>query len=191
MISGIRILALAAAVAALTACGSGSKLSKDGAAQAVHGASGKSSSSSSGLSGTLQRVGGTNTSVSCTFGGEVGVTLGGLDFDFNNPGGEVDVSMKLTFTKCVEEVTVEVEEGGTVTGKVTHDGSMTYSVQASESGAGFRMKGKLTLTGVVDDFVDSDVTMSASATGITVNGKITTSSSSFTYEAETIGFAGN
>ncbi len=190
----IRLSVLAAATAALVACGgSGAKLGggKEGAAQAMFEATQPAANSGKNQQDLLARLASAATgeievSVDCAQGGSVKLKL-----DVTSIGGQSGaIKYDLSYDSCSEDgvneydgtLTMELKigfdiNGGTASGKMT-----------------MKLKGKLDLKGDIDDFLDADITQTIELTATEASGQVTvqldgyikTSSGNYTYAKESI-----
>ena len=194
----IRLTLLAVATTALVACGGGAKLGggKEGAAKALFEASqpaGKGGNSSSqGLlrNGMLDprllaSAADTNleVSVDCAHGGSVKLKLDLTSAGSQSGSFKYDVEYK----SCNEDGVNEFK--GKMTMEFKFDGTST------SADLSLRLKGKIEISGDIDDFIDADVTetFSANATSATtgtvsikLNGTIKTSEGNYVYNNESV-----
>ena len=199
----VRMTVLAAAAAALTACGGGAKLGggKQGAAQALYQAS---ASTSEGGQTAGQRI------RSIAMERARAVASGVQDIDIS---GEIEVectkggsaSMKLdiaggdTSGKLVFDISYDdCSEDGV--NSIDGDMKMTFFFDFDfENSDSFEMKlgmqGKIEFSGDVDDFIDADVIQYVGINGtsgqvtVKIDGKIATSTDSYTYANESFNFS--
>ncbi|MDY7228660.1 hypothetical protein [Hyalangium rubrum] len=190
----IRLSLLAAATTALVACGgSGAKIGggKQGAAQALFEASQPAAQGGNGnLLRALASAADTinaEVEVDCAKSGSVKLKL---DLDTNGTGGGTDLSFKydLEYNSCNEDGVNEFDGKMTMEFKAVSDGFTSAKVE-------LKMKGKIEISGEIDDFLDADVTQTidVSATNATsgsvtikLDGKISTGSGSYAYANESI-----
>jgi hypothetical protein len=184
----IRLSILAAASAALVACGGGAKIGggKEGAAKALFEASQPASKGGQGSLLQALASGQTNVNaevkVDCTHGGKAELKL---DVTGGTQTGAVKFEVK--YNKCNED------------GANTFNGSMQMELSIIGSGTSaelaLKLKGKIEISGEIDDYLDADVTetISIAATSATsgtvtikLNGTIKTSENSYTYVNETL-----
>lgn len=200
----IRLSLLALATTALVACGGGAKIGggKEGAAKALFDAS-----QPAGQGGNKQQ--GLNVS-------GLGLNVSGL-VDPRTLASAADTSLEVS-VDCAKEGSVKLKLDLTSTGsqaggfkykvsydKCSQDGVNSYkgdmTIEYSFAGTGtsldlaMRMKGKIEISGDVEDFIDADVTetISLAATSATsgtvtvkLNGSIKTSEGSYTYANEAL-----
>ena len=192
MLRHTRSVLLASLALALTACGgSGAKLAggKEGAAQALFMASQASASAMSAAGG--RRVSATSTrpsvdmSVDCAKGGKVSLSM---DFDETadySDGAELAYALK--YDDCSQDGRNSFD--GTLLSSIVTDvdaGNESFSMAT-------KLKGKLDISGEVDDFVDANITQSMdfdlsdveSGSGTVVVrlfGTIKTSTATYTYD---------
>jgi len=194
----IRLSLLAVATSALVACGGGAKLGggKEGAAKALFEASqpagkgGNSSSQGLNVSGlvdprALASAAGTNleVAVDCAHGGSVKLKL-----DLTSTGTQAgSFKYDLEYKDCNEDGVNEFK--GTMTMEFSFAGTSGSLEMA------LRLKGKIEISGDIDDFIDADVTetISVAATSATsgsvtvkLNGTIKTSEGSYAYANESV-----
>ncbi|MBN1209859.1 MAG: hypothetical protein JXB05_33725 [Myxococcaceae bacterium] len=189
----IRLSILAAATAALMACGGGgAKLGggKEGAAKALFEASqpagqgGKSNGQAliERLASAAQSIGNADRSVDCAHSGSVALKLD-LTSVIVDGTGEVKFKSEVDYKGCNED------------GANEFNGKMTMEFKLSALGSAatieLKLKGKIEISGEIEDFLDADVTqiISAAATSqttgsatITITGTIKTSESTYTYD---------
>jgi hypothetical protein len=194
----IRLSLLALATTALVACGGGAKLGggKEGAAKALFEASqpagkgGNSSSQGLNVSGLvnprlLASAADTNleVAVNCAHGGSVKMKLDLTSFGSQAGSFKYDLEYK----DCNEDGVNEFK--GKMTMELLLDGG-TNSLELA-----MRLKGKIEISGDINDFIDADVTetLSVTATGVStgtvsikLNGTIKTSEGSYAYNNESI-----
>lgn len=193
MLRFVRLSLVAAATTALVACGgSGAKIGggKEGAAKAAFqaGQPAGQGANTSGQNLLRQLAAGAATgsaefSTDCAKGGSVKLKLDLTSTD-NQSGG---IKYKADYNKCSQD------------GINSYDGSMEMEFKANITGSSvelsIRLKGKVDITGTIDDSIDADVTETFAATAtsatsgtvsIKVDGSIKTSSASYTYANETL-----
>lgn len=177
-----RVLMLAVGSLALVACGPGAKIDgKQGAAQALLAASQPTKSAQSNSASPVDLTGG--ISFNCPEGGSADINGAGISIG----GGGVATSLTLKYNGC--------GLAKSDVGVAIFNGSMTFTqnVQTGASGVNLAQafKGKVTVNGAYDDFLDADVTqtvavgdLGTSGTGVSMvlKGTITTSESSFTFD---------
>ena len=192
MLRFIRLSLVAAATTALVACGGGAKIGggKEGAAKAAFQA-GQPASQGANTSGqNLLRqlaegaaTGSVEFTDDCAKSGSVKLSLDLTSTDKQFGG----IKYKVDYNKCSQD------------GINTYDGSMEMEFKANISGTtvelSIRLKGKMDISGDIDDSIDADVTETFAATAtsthsgtvsIKVNGSIKTSSGSYTYANEAL-----
>jgi hypothetical protein len=201
----IRLSLLALATTALVACGGGAKIGggKEGAAKALFDASqpagqgGNKSQQGLNVSGLGLNVSGLvdprtlasaadtsiEVAVDCAKGGSVKLKL-----DLTSSGSQsAGFKYKVSYDKCSQD------------GVNSFKGDMTMEYSFAGTGTSLelamRLKGKIEISGDIDDFIDADVTESVafSATSATsgsvtvkLNGSIKTSDGSYTYANESL-----
>lgn len=188
----VRLSLLAAVTTALVACGGGEKLGggKEGAAKALFSASQPTGKGGSTNGQSLMRqlaagaaTGSASFSVNCANGGSVTLTL---DLTAGNQAG--------SFKYATEYKDCNQDGVNSFNGTMTMELSIVGTPPASLDLA-MHLKGKLELSGDIDDYIDADVTetVSAAATSATsgsvtvkLNGTIKTSENSYTYANESI-----
>jgi uncharacterized beta-barrel protein YwiB (DUF1934 family) len=188
--SFIRLSVLAVACAALVACGdSGAKLGggKEGAAKALFEAS---QPAGKGGQGNLMKAlasGATvdaEVSVNCAEGGSVKLKLDLTSIDQNSGSFKYE----LEYNGCNEDGVNEFDGKMTMEFKFATDGTTTAKVE-------LKLKGKIEISGEIDDFIDADVTetIDVAATGansgsvtVKLNGTIKTSEESYSYANESL-----
>lgn len=183
---------LASLALALTACGgSGAKLAggKEGAAQALLMAS-QASSSALAAASTGRRVSATATrpsmdmSVDCAKGGKVSLRFDVDESADYSQGGEF--SYELDYDGCNQD------------GRNAFDGTLltrlvTDVVDSESFSMATKLKGKLDISGEVDDFIDADITQSVDfdledleagvgTVVVRLTGTIKTSTATYTYD---------
>ena len=188
--SFIRLSVLAVASAALVACGGGAKLGggKEGAAKALFEASqpaGKGGQGNllkalaSGAAGVEAEV-----RVDCAQGGSVKLKLDLTSIDQNSGSFKYE----LEYNGCNEDGANEFDGKMTMEFKFVTDGATTAKVD-------LKLKGKIEISGEINDYLDADVTetIDVAATGansgsvtVKLNGTIKTSTESYTYTNESI-----
>jgi hypothetical protein len=184
----IRMSLVAACTALLAACGGGAKLqNKQEAANAAFAASQGANGANGSLFRLAQQNAGSNieVTVSCPKAGKATI-----HYDIDGTGGTGATSLKFTLSY----------DSCSYNGKNTMNGSMAVTMNANVSSSSvtvdLTMKGKVTFTGEVDDFVDVNVVETVDASklaageGATVsvklNGTIATSSQSHTFNQEAV-----
>ncbi|HYH94641.1 hypothetical protein [Hyalangium sp.] len=188
----IRLSLLAVATTALVACGGGAKLGggKEGAAKALFEASqpaGKGGNSNGqsllrALASGADTTGNIEVSVDCAQGGSVKLKL---DLTSGTQSGSFKYALE--YKGCNEDGVNEFN--GTMTMELSLAGTATSLELA------MRLKGKIEISGDIDDFIDADVTetVSVAATSATsgsvtvkLNGTIKTSEGSYVYTNESV-----
>lgn len=186
----IRLSLFAAATTALVACGGGPKLGggKEGAAKALFETN---QASNKGLQRVTQAVP-TRELASAAASGIGEVTLAcaqsgkvTLRIDFNvllqnqNQPGSAKLNYEVEFDDCLEE------------GVNKLDGKLAVELSAAIGEVSLKFKGKVHIDGEVDDYIDADVTLLVSATGLDqssgsvtlkLTGTIETSEATYTYD---------
>lgn len=191
---GIRVAVVSAVALLAVGCG-GAKLDKEAAARIAMG-SGQTSNSATSQGGVLRALQSGNfeggASVSCSKGGTATMNITGMEL-----GDGLSFSFEMTFDECTEPMWDDPETEEVEQEEVTQDGTLTMTMLASGTETGsevsMQMKGRLELTGAVRDFVEMDVTqtmrMSFTDTSLSmtsvINGSITTSEGTHTYDNET------
>jgi hypothetical protein len=193
----IRYSLLAAATTALVACGSGPKLGggKEGAAKATFEttqASNKGLQRASGQALPIHRElasraaadGVGEVTVDCAQGGKLT-----LKIDFTAllrdefEGGKLNYEIE--FDGCKEDGANELD------GEL----AVELAISAGTASLDIKLKGKVEISGEVDDFIDVDVTQNISATGLSqttgsvsikLTGTIKTSEETYTYDGTPI-----
>lgn len=185
----IRLSVLAAATAALVACGGGgAKLGggKEGATQAFFEAS--QPAGKGGQGNLLQALAsgatlGAEVKVDCSQGGSVSLGL-----DITSIGGSSgSFKYNLEYDDCSEDGVNEFN------GEM----SMEFSVATGTNSASvaMRFKGKIEISGEIDDFIDVDVTetisvdalgASSGSVSVKIDGSIKTSEGNYTYANESL-----
>lgn len=174
-----------AAALALAACGGpGVKLGggKTGAAQALQAASAPTKSGVDKSASPID-VSGSVTS-SCPHGGSARLENFNVSVNGNPTGGVVAQTFTVTYVKCG----LAKSEAGIA----LYDGSYQVSQRVEGTAAGATVeqtfKGRVTLSGAFDDFLEADVKqrVAASALGagtvsVKLEGTLTTSTGSYTY----------
>lgn len=186
----IRLSILAVASAALVACGGGAKLGggKEGAAQALFEASQPAGKGGQGnlLQALASGAAGIDAEVSvdCAQGGSVKLKLDLNSIDQTSGSFKYELEYK----GCNEDGANEFDGKMTMEFKFATDGTTTAKVE-------LKLKGKIEISGEIDDFIDADVTetIDVTATGansgsvtVKLNGTIKTSEESYTYTNESI-----
>lgn len=195
MLRTIRFSLLAVATTALVACGGGAKLGggKEGAAKALFEASqpaGKGGNTNGqsllkALASGADITGDLEVEVACSQGGAVKLKL-----DLSSAGtGSQTGSFKydLEYKDCNEDGVNKFK------GKMTME--FIFAGTETSIDLSLRLKGKIEISGDIDDFIEADVTetFSASATSATsgtvsikLNGTIKTSEGNYVYNNESI-----
>lgn len=184
----IRLSILAAASAALVACGGGAKIGggKEGAAKAAFEAS--QPAANGGKGSLLQALASGQTNVNAEI--KVDCAQGGTaELKLDLTGGTTTGAFKyeVKYDDCSEDGVNEFN------GSMTMELSITGGATSGE--IAMKLKGKIELSGDIDDFLDMDVTetisfsaLTATSGSITVklNGTIKTSEASHVYNNESI-----
>jgi hypothetical protein len=184
----IRLSILAAASAALVACGGGAKLGggKEGAAKAAFEASQPAAKGGQGSLLQALASGQTNINaevkVDCANGGKAELKV---DLTGGSQAGTLKYEVK--YDSCNED------------GVNEFNGSMKMELSIVGTGTSadiaLKLKGKIEISGDIDDFIDMDVTetISLTATGansgtvtVKLNGTINTSEGNYVYNNESI-----
>ncbi len=198
----VRLTLLSAVAAGLAACGGGAKLGggKEGAAQAAFQASQPVGSFAEKSQQRLidQALASGALSVSaaepCPHGGEIKVAVDLSDI-INGEPGYVRFAYDATYDAC--NMDGKNEYNGTMKTTVTFEGDT--STTGASVNLIYKLDGKLTVEGEINDFVDADnLTMTLSATAnsategasvnMTLNGTIQTSSETHVYTNDAIDF---
>lgn len=182
-------LALGAALA-FAACGPGAKIGNDkqGAVEALYAASGPTAGSTDAAGQPINITLNGEASVSCRYGG----TATFKNFSVVTDSGNAGAKFSMAYDHC----------GATKSsaGIATFDGAfdVTQSIVTSSSSANLQQtfKGKVTVGGAFDDFLQADITESIDATKLTatsgsvafvLKGTLADSSGNYTYnENETV-----
>lgn len=179
------MMAMAVAAVAMSACGGAAKVGggKQGAAQALHAMSGPTKASANRAATPVDL---TDLSVSCAKGGTA--KLSNFAATVDTSGGGV---------KVVQSFTMELAACGLATseaGDALYTGSVNVAQSVITDAAGVHVdqsfKGKVTLSGAFDDFLDTDVSekvdvaqLGASGNvSVVLKGSLTTSSGSYAYD---------
>lgn len=185
----IRFTVVAALTMGLMACGRGAKLGggSQGAAQAAYEA-GSAANEAGGLAAAALAAGQVNI---------------GLTVSADCPkGGKVHLTYTITGDEQAGELSYDVKyDNCSVNGKTRYGGNMKMTLGGTGDGTNgvlaFKLKGKVTLSGAIDDFVDADVTQTitisgagtdSASVGIVLTGTISTSTETYTYNNTTITF---
>jgi hypothetical protein len=187
----IRLSVLAVATAALAACGgSGAKLGggKEGAAKALFEAS--QPAAKGGQGNLMQALAsgaagiGAEVSVDCAKGGSVKLKL-----DLTSIGNtNGNFKYNLEYDDCSEDGVNEFNGEMSMEFAIATDGTTSASIA-------MRLKGKIEISGEIEDYIDADVTetIDVLATGansgsvtVKINGTIKTSQESYSYVNESI-----
>jgi len=184
----IRLSVLAAATAALVACGgSGAKLGggKEGAAQALFEASQPAGKGGQGnlLQALASGVTSAEVSVDCAQGGSVKLKLDLSAIDQTSGSFKYE----LEYNGCNEDGVNEFD------GKMKME--FKFASSTTSASVELKLKGKIEISGEINDYLDADVTetIDVAATGansgsvtVKLNGTIKTSTESYTYTNESI-----
>lgn len=183
-----RIAALVVGSFVLMACGPGAKIGgKQGAAEALYAASAPSSGNAN--SATPVDLAGFNWN--CPHGGKA--SFGGAGFTIGvGSGAGVNTDLTLKYENCgiaKSDVGVAIYNGSMTFGQNVQAGGSSVSVDQN-------FKGKITVTGAYDDFIDADVRQqiavgdlgtTGKGVSMTLVGRITTSEGDFNFnEAITV-----
>lgn len=185
MKSPLRIAAALASLSVVFGCGGGAKLApgKDNAASAVFMTSQGANSTPHSIYRLAQENigGGLDVTVSCQHGGNVTI-----HYTVNVSPGSTGLSFDLRYSGCNYD------------GKTSLDGTMSVTESvvtgASTASVSLQLSGRVNFSGAISDFVSADVTEQV-ATGdlngvtsasITLNGTVSDSSGTYTYNNETI-----
>ena len=179
-----RLMAVSVVVLAFCACGPGAKLSggKQGAAEALYAASGVTKGGQGAGSGIDAN---TSVDVKCPQGGSA--SLSGFAL-VTGAGGLTDISE--SFNANYNNCGVKTDAGNSV---IQGSIKVTQSVKVTGSSVDINqaIKGKLTMAGAVDDFIDIDITQvvgvsalsqTTGAVSMTLKGSITDTEGKFTYD---------
>jgi hypothetical protein len=187
----VRLSLLAAVTTALVACGGGEKIGggKEGAAKALYAASQPSAKGGSTNGQSLMRqiaagaaTGALEFSVDCAKGGSVNLKL---DLTAGNQTGAIKYATE--YKDCNQDGVNSFD--GTMTLEMTITGALN-SVEFA-----MHMKGKIEISGDIEDYIDADITQTISASAATatsgnvtfkLDGTIKTSENSYTYVNEMI-----
>jgi hypothetical protein len=188
----VRLSLLAAVTTALVACGGGEKIGggKEGAAKAMFDASKPAGEGgrSNGQSLMQQMAAGAATGsvdfkVDCAKSGSVHLKL---DLTAGNQAGTIRYATE--YKDCNQDGVNSFN--GTMTVDFDFAGLVTPPYEMS-----MHLKGKIEISGDIDDYIDADITESITATAIgassgavtfKLNGTIKTSESSYTYANESV-----
>lgn len=182
-----RLMVLSAMTLGLVACG-GAKLGggKEGAAQAAFQASqptGRKGTTAQSLVEKALASGAASVAISadCAHSGKATLAL---NLDGGTQVGAINYTV--TYDACNED------------GQNEYNGTMATSIMisgtATSASLAIGMKGKLTIDGDINDFIDADVTLTMAITAssahsgsvsIETNGTIKTTDGSYTYNHET------
>lgn len=180
-----RIILFAFVAVGLVACGPGAKIGggKQGAAEALYAASTPSKASADKTASPVD-IG--NISFNCPLGGSAQLVGVGVAIDLTGGGANVGQKLTIQFNSCgLAKADV---------GTAVYNGQMTFTQQvltnAGTAAVNQVIKGKVSVQGAFDDFVDADVTQSLAVSALSGNatvsmslkGTIATSAGSFTYD---------
>jgi len=196
MRTSIRLGVLAIAAGALVGCGGAQIGSKEEAAK-LTGVAGNKGSAGGGVMKLFQSAADANGAftASCTHGGTVSAALvlsGGQNAGLG--------ALELTYDGCVEPVYDDPSTEAVEREDVVFDGKLTVTMSFNVGGgsAGFTiaMKGRVDLGGAYSDYLEMDVEQTfgvvGSETGVafsfTIDGTVSTSSESYTYDQESYSF---
>jgi hypothetical protein len=184
----VRMTLLAAAAASLAACGGGAKLGggKQGAAQALFQAS--SPASKKGANAMQRLAAGLSISetVDCSKGGSVTLTID--EDNIFTSDNEVALAYDVEYDGCSEDGKNELDGEMTIGFYIGTDGHSSAEIALA-------LKGRVDISGEVDDFVEADVVEyigfngTSSQVTLVLDGTIETSESKYTYNEETITFS--
>jgi hypothetical protein len=177
-----RVLMLAVGSLALVACGPGAKIDgKQGAAEALLAASQPTKSATDSGATPVDLSGGVTWK--CPEGGSAEIKGGSLSIGT----GGVTAGLTLKYNGC--------GLAKSDVGVAVFNGSMTFSqnVMAGSSGVGLdqAFKGRVTVQGAYDDFIDADVKQiinvgdlgtAGKGVSMSLKGTITTSENTFTFD---------
>lgn len=177
-----RVLMLAVGSLALVACGPGAKIDgKQGAAEAILAASQPTKSATDSGASPVDLSGGVTWN--CPEGGNAEIKGGSISIGT----GGVSAGLTLKYNGCgIAKSNV---------GVAVFNGSMTFTqnVMAGSSGVGLdqAFKGKVTVQGAYDDFIDADVKQvinvgdlgtAGKGVSMSLKGTIATSEGTFTFD---------
>ena len=186
-------VAALAAAGALTGCGAPVKLGggKTGAAQALQAASAPTKSGVNKASGGIDVTG--SVSYACPHGGSASLDRFALSVNGVQTGGLVSQSFTLTYVNCG----LANSEAGVAVSNGSFDVAQRIETSAGGATVEQSFKGRVTLSGAFDDFLEADVTQRVAASGLgagTVSVKLTgslkTSSGAYSY-AEDLNLSGD
>jgi hypothetical protein len=183
----VRLSLMAAAAASLVACGGGAKLGggKEGAAQAVFQASSPASKQSQSAMSRLASGISVSETVKCSQGGSATLTIDEDNLFADDT--QVALAFDVSYDGCSEDGKNELDGKMTIGMYVSTDGH-----SSAEIAMGF--KGRLEISGEIDDFVEADVVQYIGVNGtsnqvtIIVDGTIETSTEKYTYTEESFTF---
>jgi hypothetical protein len=179
-----RLLTTAVVTFMLTGCGGGAAKigGKDGAAQAVHALSTPTQSAAKRASGGVLM---TDISGDCAKGGTA---------KLSNFAQTVDVSGGVSFTQTFTMTLTNCGLASSSEGDALYNGTVEVSQKVVTDTSGVKVeqhfKGSVSLAGAFSDTLDTDVTESVTLTdlgksgsvSIVLNGTVTTSTSSYTFD---------
>ncbi|MBX5484767.1 MAG: hypothetical protein IRZ16_23330 [Myxococcaceae bacterium] len=193
----LRLAAMVVAVGALVGCGGARIGSKEEAARVAFNAGNAGKGAQGGLAWLYASADTSGSfTTSCTHGGTATAAL-----DLSGGNQNSLLTFQLTFDGCVEPTWDDPETEAVENEDVTYDGTVRYSIVADATQnsleLGFKMQGRIDLSGAISDFVDMDLTQTASfsvtSTGVsgksTFSGTVRTSSESYVYDDETYEFS--
>jgi hypothetical protein len=189
-----KLMMTVAAVAglALTGCGVPAKVGggKTGAAQSLQAASAPTKAGVNKAAGGID-VSAANVDFSCPHGGSATLKDFKLDVAGNATGGTVSQSFTLTYANC--------GLSKTEAGVAIYNGSFQVAQRIEGTSTGGTVeqtfKGKVTLSGAFDDFLEADIKqrVAASSVGgtasVKLEGSLTNSSGAYSY-AEDLNLSG-
>jgi hypothetical protein len=196
MKSMIRLGVVSALAAGLVACGGGAKLAagKENAAAALFMASGPSQGARGGLAALAAGQASIDANgeipVNCEKGGKAV-----MKFDLSSIGqvgeGAGNLAYTMTYQNCSQVDGINMNGTMNLTLKYNFD-----QTDASANGTvELTLKGRVDFSGKISDFVDADVKQTidfnaleatSGSVSLTLDGKITTSSGTYTYANETL-----
>jgi hypothetical protein len=187
MIRTIKMCLAVGGALAMAACGPGAKLGggKQGAAEALYAAGAPAASSTNaGQPINISLTG--DTTVSCRYGGTASLQNFALDTSTTSTGANVGAKFTLAYNKC--------GAAQSSAGVAVFDGSydVTQAIVADPGAATVKQsfKGKVTVSGAFDDFLQADITEDVDAQHLTATtgsvsvslvGTLSDSSGDYTY----------
>ena len=195
----LRPAVLIAALATLVACGGSAPLAptKEATAQAVYtvGQGAKGARGAVSPLADFQALARSQPGIpfqadvtsSCAKEGKVTLKISSVEVDLSDTAATTLFNMSMVYDNCTHD------------GKSRMTGTLATSLITTTAAAGasvvMGMKGKVTLTGEVEDFLDMDINQSMEASsleassgkvGIYMQGKVTTSSGTYTFNNEVV-----